>query len=683
MKSIDVLQVQRTQESTRSAGPWAALPCRDRPVDRGRVAQPPADDVFPSTVTTRRLPISLSDKSARDVVAIATQLELTIPAGKVTVVNRICCENDPTDALESKERVSKFVLDHRSDSYEIFSPALGKRIAALSMVIAAGYAFLVARSQFLTGDPTFYVGLAESLVEGRGYTFMGVPHAMYPPGLPLVLAPFVAIGGPDLILLQAVVAVFALLSVAAVLFMFREWDPRLAVAVGLLVLFNHQTFAVTTIGIHAELPFLAVSVAALGCVHATWRGSLSHTLGLVLTPVLVVSAVGLRTIGVALPLALLAAWFHRRVRMGFRHEPVDRVLLAGAVAGMASAGSWFLWGAMNDSDSYFDLLLLVNPHQPDLGVATPLAIVGRIPGALRVQLTHFGELAGNIPWLKPLWASPLAVLLGVGLTTGTLRELRQPNPTLGWYVMGYGAILLMWPFDEGARFMLPVFPLLIALTWRGVGSIVATLRQHFDKRTVVIGFALGSLLLVFALVEANGAGGFSRQNWAVLAAWAGVLFAWGLLSLRPSFALAAMKFRGGALCSFLLAYSVVGLWHITETALGNVGGQVRSPNPGMQAGVEWLLENADRQDVVMGEFASSIHFYTDLTAVTLPRTADRDALLTSLAETGATYVLVNYPPEFPYYRPTEMERLRILLGEKRIELSLVHRFGSGEIYRVK
>ena len=343
-------------------------------------------------------------------------------------------------------------LNHTPDSQKMFSPPHGKRITTLLMAIAAGYAFLVSRNQFLTTDSTYYVGLAKSLAEGRGYTLMGVPHTHFPPGLSLVLAPFVASGEPNIILLQTIVALFAVLSIAALLFMFREWDRRVTVPIVLLVLFSYPFFFLATIEIRTELPFLAVSAAALGCVHATWRGSLGRMGGLTFTPLLVVSALALRTIGLALPLAFAVAWCHRRVRMGLKHEPVDQVLLAGGIAGMAFGLSWFLWGAMYGSESYFDLLLLRNPHEPDLGVATPLAIAGRIPRMLLVQLTHYGELAGNISWLKPLWASPVTLLLGAGLTAGTWLELRKPNPTFGWYIVGYGAVLLVWPYDEGVRF---------------------------------------------------------------------------------------------------------------------------------------------------------------------------------------------------------------------------------------
>ncbi len=66
-----------------------------------------------------------------------------------------------------------------------------------------------------------------------------------------------------------------------------------------------------------------------------------------------------------------------------------------------------------------------------------------------------------MPWLDVLWFSPLVLIPAFLLIVGLGSSFRRGrSPPLGWYVLAYLGLYSLWPFDEGARFMLPIFPLM-------------------------------------------------------------------------------------------------------------------------------------------------------------------------------------------------------------------------------
>jgi hypothetical protein len=205
-----------------------------------------------------------------------------------------------------------------------------------------------------------------------------------------------------------------------------------------------------------------------------------------------------------------------------------------------------------------------------------------------------------------------------------------------------------------------------------------------NTKTVGTGFAVTGLLAgTLALFEANRGEVFSTQNGLVIVAWATIaLVGFGICLKQPSKAFMTNVVHWG-LIAFLGVYCIIGVVRIGPIAYGNVRGQVQSPNAGMKVGVEWLARHANRDDVVMAEFPTSVHFYTGLKARGFPKSGNRNLLVSSLDQTGATYLLVNYPKKDPFYHPTEIERLAILREERPQQLLLVRRFQSCEIYRVE
>ena len=57
----------------------------------------------------------------------------------------------------------------------------------------------------------------------------------------------------------------------------------------------------------------------------------------------------------------------------------------------------------------------------------------------------------------------LTQTIAVGMIAGVVRLLRRPGAALyGWFCLFYSAMLLIWHYPPNERFVLPMFPLLLA-----------------------------------------------------------------------------------------------------------------------------------------------------------------------------------------------------------------------------
>ncbi len=550
----------------------------------------------------------------------------------------------------------------------------------LLLVLACAYVLGVARNQVLTGDPTYYIGLAQSLLGGHGYTIAGVPHTAYPPGLPLLLLLPLSLPGPSVLVAQLLVASFAPLSLLAVLAWLRKHTPAASLPISALTVGSFAFFSLATLGVNSELPYLAVTATAL-VLAARHQDQPGWCVAAVVA--LAVLAVMLRTIGVALPLAFLAAWIHRRMRRVARNS-TDTLLLAGGTAGLIAIAAWFAWGAVHppSEENYLRLLLLEDPHVPDLGAVSPWEVISRMPRALLMQVAHLGELLTGLSWILPSWFSPLVVVPALAMVVGLWRELQRENPVVGWYLLGYGGILLIWPFDEGVRFLLPVLPMALAVGWNGA---VHTIRSSGTPSTWRLA---GAACLLPAAMAAAGAGGFpagSRQGAAIVAVWVlgavcCVVLSWDAVRRLVSRRVPLL------VVLYLLVNVALNARRIVPTALANLRGVDGSTHAALRPALEWLNRNTEPDDVVMAAppFNSAVRFYTSRRTATLPSTADTARLRLALSSTAPHYLLIVDASQSPYYLPTEQERLSLLrtLADPP-QLAEVYRQGVGVVYRVR
>jgi hypothetical protein len=198
------------------------------------------------------------------------------------------------------------------------------QVAAWAAVFAAGLVLALHHlPRFQLGghsDDAHYVVLARSLVEAERYGRLYLPGepglAHYPFGYPLLLAPLVSLCPGNYEVLKLVPFAATLFALALV---FWGW-PRLGRgashwwAVGVAAVYGLAPLTIRNSGmLMSEAPFLAACLAALWVAEGAAQGRAGRAWPLWLG-VALVAAVAIRTVGVALPLAVGAYLLYRRGR---------------------------------------------------------------------------------------------------------------------------------------------------------------------------------------------------------------------------------------------------------------------------------------------------------------------------------------------------------------------------------
>ena len=84
----------------------------------------------------------------------------------------------------------------------------------------------------VTADGAMYLIAAKSILAGEGYSYLGEPFTLRPPGLPLLVLPVMAVVGADMAVLSAFIG---LVSVVCVALLFGYQRPRLGTLVAFAV----------------------------------------------------------------------------------------------------------------------------------------------------------------------------------------------------------------------------------------------------------------------------------------------------------------------------------------------------------------------------------------------------------------------------------------------------------------
>lgn len=556
-------------------------------------------------------------------------------------------------------------------------------LAALAGVHLVG----ARRDPLLAGDEAWYVGLARSLGEGGGYTLDGLPHAVYPPGLPLVLVPAVERWGVDPPTLFAYATVWSLVCLLAVAVWLRS-RPDVARAAPYLwfVLASVAVFDVFT-DLRSEGLFLGVwgLLFALLEVGARPPGRTGRTIPLWATAgaalLLGAALPAVRTIGVALPaalgVALVATWFRR--------ERPPRAWVVGAASALAGGVLYQLWWKgrtlrFDHDRAYGSLLTMVDPHEPDLGTAGPLQLVERVFDQTAVQLGHGVEILTNVTPLHPfLFGTPqvaLALLVGAGVVV----ELRRPNPVAGWFLLAYGAILALWPFDEGTRFLVPVLPLLLLFVVRGAATVwdARPATPEGWRRLAVRLVLLAGVAAAETLARSPG----SRQGWAWVIVWAaaaaGVWVAAPRLVRLPSRPLARWAPAWGVV--FLL----LGVPGLVAGVVLHRAGVPKFQSDRLAGAVAWIDARTDSSAILAStDEAQGLHLHTRRRVRLVPTTADPHRLWTALDTARVRYLVVPADHEYPYLRPTGDARVEALEAARPGALDLVHAWPMGRVFEVR
>jgi hypothetical protein len=303
------------------------------------------------------------------------------------------------------------VADDRSETLRALSPK--EMFGAKAAVIALLGAFYLATAQSLftfDHDMSLYLGLAQALARGQGFVFNGTFNDQVPPGLPILLAPVAAVASvSEIRVFQSVIAIFAVLALFLTWAWARAANYPYPWLTALLVGIVPGFYMAATGRVYAEAPYMVASLAVLW-----WGERAIDPSGRALKP-LAVAAIALcaaavpalRTIGIALPAAVVVAVVHDSIR---RHAGRVRTADWRPAAGVITAVSFafvFTWSRVvaakatagvggGFAPSYMTHLTLRNAQVPDSGTVTAAEFMVRLPAAILRQGAHLVEIATGI-----------------------------------------------------------------------------------------------------------------------------------------------------------------------------------------------------------------------------------------------------------------------------------------------
>jgi hypothetical protein len=544
---------------------------------------------------------------------------------------------------------------------------------AITGALAVAFACATAPQYLFGADSARYIAVARSLAEGSGYALFGQPERIFPPGFPLVLTPAALLAGDSFATLARWAAMVGALVFPATYAFARRGNAALPVAV--LTVFS-AGFLELIVGNPRSEP--AYMVCSLGLIAWAHRGaSRPERAGrrayfIAAGTALLLMTVATRSIGVAAVGAAVMLLLERVIRPSARSLPFPKEFLLPLAAATAFVFAWFMWTrAAPDAEAdpsttltYVQQLLLADPHRPDLGLASPLLFLTRAIRNLVIQASHAAELVTQLPWLKPRWFSPVAAAVLALTVWGWSADFRSRSRFAAWYFLGYAAIVLLWPFDEGTRFLVPILPFLwlygIAGAGRAIGAVSSGSRR---LRLGLILVATICLLGAAASLAADPAD-FSRQDQAFALVWLLVLgvaaFGWSRAA-RWTAAISSRAGRSAAIAAMVLYVTAGVARTVPEAMAGWRDGALSDPvAEALREASRWISGNTPAESTIQASFRTQIQFATGRTTVRFPITGSPEIHRRYLEAYRPDYLIVLGGTVAPYYQPVDSVKFTIV-----------------------
>ena len=372
----------------------------------------------------------------------------------------------------------------RSRSGQLWVPAVV--IALCSAISLAGNTRLQEPPRF---DGAGYAMLAYALATGQGYRDIALPepsrHTHFPPGYPAALAVLWRITGRSLAAAHLFSCACTVAATLAAWLWFRcLYSPRVAFILGLALAVN-WTWGRSGGAILSEPLFLLLGQLAL--LAAVRAGRCGGIVAGVVLGALLAACVLTRHVGVSLAGALGIDLLLRR--------RWTTAVAAGLTWG-ALLLPWIGWLALAGTPNQVGLLALKDESFGNRISALALFYLQRLPDQLTGPFVEVGTVFQHRPLIAAAvnaWAAMATGVLVVGLAR-TLRHRRRR--TAGLTAFATLTVLLVWPFTEAGRFLIPLVPCLLVGALEGLAFFTA--RWKFRRSRVWVAGAFLAVSLPYA-----------------------------------------------------------------------------------------------------------------------------------------------------------------------------------------
>lgn len=348
--------------------------------------------------------------------------------------------------------------------------AIDVLLALIIGVFAAMYLASIGPYWNINPDSSTYVGWAKSLVEGTSFE----RGPVQPPMTSLLFAAVMKVFPDDYVALNALSVMLVLIAVGLVFILVRRRAGQtIALVVVMLslasVVLHHESTQLLS-----EPAYMVASMATLVVLdRMPSNGQATLRLSILLGGG-VVATVLTRTVGLALPLAILLGEFGRRVTGSGR---LRLPLVVTSLTALPAVVLWELFGARSSyAASWFRMFFVEDVWSADTQRISLTNLLAR--------LEENTEAFGSVPRILMNLLSPDAAGLSVAIKVlllllfvgGLIKWLRRIDPS-AIYVAVYVGIVTAHSLMDGTdhRFFVPVMPLLLFYAVDAVRGGVASL----------------------------------------------------------------------------------------------------------------------------------------------------------------------------------------------------------------
>jgi hypothetical protein len=383
-------------------------------------------------------------------------------------------------------------------------------LVTLVVVLGASLPLLVHPWYDPTNDGSMYIATARALAAGQGYSYLGQPFVIRPPGFSCLIAPFLAWRGTDFAALNALVSVLGAVGIL----LFYAWGrtrlgPLLAGLMALVLWFNPGYQRLCN-QVMSDVPGWTALLATL-LFARRWRQAPTRP-GTVLLGVAIALSSLLRSGNLLLLPALLVSEPLERI-MGRTPEPwrrlVERlgVLLLSVVVVLAP---WSLRNRWVAPPPPAEQTLLYSygsgMWHTDMGdPRSPRVPLSEVAARIEVQGPRLlGTLGQRLGEGRPTGSDlALATAFLLALLAGALRT-RDPGA-----ILALGTVVVVaFYFGYAGRLLLPVYGLALPATLEGLRDLVARL----------LGQRAGTGVAALAALTLLGVDWHPREGWGEIRA---------------------------------------------------------------------------------------------------------------------------------------------------------------------
>ena len=331
-------------------------------------------------------------------------------------------------------------------------------------------------------DGAGYSVLGQALADGRGYREIDKPeaprHAHFPPGYPAALALVWHFAGRSVAAAHVFSMVCTVTAVLLAWLWFRSlYPPRTAFLLGLGLALNWN-WARTGGSIQSEPLYLLCELLTI--LAAGWASRRGGIFAGVVLGVSLGACVLIRHVGACVAAAVILDLAIRR-----QWRTVGAAALSAAVLVLP----WAAW--LLAVHQHTQVGLLAQEGMPARIVSQAVFYLQRLPDQIHGPLVEVGTVfrrSALIAVLANLWAA----LVSGTIIYGWVSTLKCPRRRLaGLAAVTTLALLLIWPFTEAGRFLIPIIPFLLVGAIEGIARVM-TLAWTRDCRLRAAGIVLAA-----------------------------------------------------------------------------------------------------------------------------------------------------------------------------------------------